>query len=282
MAGILVIGAHGTVGTELSRLLVAQGRQVRRATSRTPSHPDEVQVNVVTGAGREAAFEGVGRAFLLAPPGYVNQDALLNPLVDAAVAAGLRKVVLMSAMGANADPAAPLRKAELHLEASGLAWNVIRPTWFMQNFNSFWLQGIVEHDTIGLPVGRAKGGFIDTRDIAAVAAKLLVDDTLSGRDFDLTGPETLDHDRIAEILSRVVGRPIRFSDISPEAMLDRLLQAGLPRDYAEFMIRILDFFKAGYSDRTTDAVQTITGSAPRRFETYAQDYRTAWQKRTSA
>lgn len=276
MPKTLVIGASGTVGSELVRQLAARGHDVRRATSRAPTEAGQVQVDLVSGAGRDAALAGVERLFLLAPPGHVNQHELLNPLIDAAKAHGVRKVVLMSAMGANADPAGPLRQAELHLERSGLAWNVIRPNWFMQNFNTFWLHGINTQGKILLPVGTAKGSFIDARDIAAVAAELLSGDTFVGRDFDLTGGRALDHDEVAAILSRETGRTITFQDIPPAAMLDGLLSAGLPRPYAEFLIVILGFFKAGYAERTTDAVQTITGRAPRTLEQYAKDYRSAW------
>jgi uncharacterized protein YbjT (DUF2867 family) len=276
MASTLVIGASGTVGSELVKLLGAKGQDVRRATRRPATQPGQVQLDVATGQGLAQAFEGVDRAFLLAPPGHTDQDRLLKPLIDAARTHGLRRVVLMSAMGANADEAAPLRLAELHLERSGLAWNVIRPNWFMQNFNSFWLQGIVGQGQILLPVGRARGSFIDARDIAAVAASLLSRDDLAHRDFDLTGGEALDHDEVAAILSRETGRTIAFQDIPPESMLAGLVEAGLPRDYAEFLVLILGFFKAGYAERTTDAVQAITGRAPRSFAAYAKDYRSAW------
>ena len=102
---------------------------------------------------------------------------------DAAKAAGVRQLLMLSAMGANADDSIPLRRAELHLERSGLAWNVIRPNWFMQNFHTFWLHGIQTHGQIFLPVGDAKGSFIDTRDVAAVAAKLLSSDSMLNRLF---------------------------------------------------------------------------------------------------
>lgn len=276
MPSTLIVGASGTVGSELSRLLAAAGHDVRRATSRAATQPGQVQLDLVTGKGLAQAFDGVDRAFLLVPPGHTRQDLLLKPLIDAARERGLQRVVLMSAMGANADEAAPLRQAELHLERSGLAWNVIRPNWFMQNFNTFWLHGIATQGKILLPVGHAKGSFIDARDIAAVAAALLSGDEFANRDFDLTGAQALDHDEVAAILSREAGRTILFEDIAPEAMLAGLLQAGLPRDYAEFMLVILGFFKAGYAERTTDAVQRITGHAPRAFAAYAKDYRAAW------
>ena len=276
MSRILVVGASGTVGSELSRLLAAQGETVVKATSRQPIGADQVLVDLSSQAGVKAAFEGVDRAFVLSPPGYANQEALLAPLIDEAKARGLDKVVLMSAMGANADENSPLRKAERRLEASGLAYNIIRPNWFMQNFNTFWLHGIQSAGQILLPVGSAKGSFIDARDIAAVAARLLTSDAFANRDFDLTGPRALDHAEVAAILTQATGRPIGYTDITPEAMLQGLMGAGLPKDYADMLLLILGFFKAGYAERTTDAVLQITGRAPRTIEQYAKDYRTSW------
>ncbi len=277
MSKTLVIGASGTVGSALVDLLRGRGHAVVAATSRAASTPGQAHVDLVSGTGIAAAFDGVERAFLLSPPGFTQQDLLLRPLIDAARTRGLRKVVLMTAMGANADPNAPLRKAEVQLEQSGVPFNIIRPNWFMQNFNSYWLAGIRDHGKIFLPVGKAKGSLIDARDIAAVAAELLDRHDLDNRDFDLTGGEALDHDAVAAILSREAGRPIAFEDVAPEQMLRNLLAAGLPADYAQFLLVILGFFKAGYAERMTDAVQSITGRAPLTLAQYARDYRQAWQ-----
>jgi uncharacterized protein YbjT (DUF2867 family) len=277
MAKTLVIGANGTVGTELVRLLAAKGHAVLKATSKAVTDPaNEVHLNLATGAGLATAFDGVEQAFLLCPPGYTNHDELLNPAIDAAKAKGVRKLVLMTAMGANADEAAPLRKAEVHLINSGLAYNIIRPNWFMQNFNTFWIQGILEHGKIFLPVAQAKGSFIDARDIAAVAAQLLSSSNLENQEFDLTGGVALDHDQVAKVLSVETGKSIAFEDIPPDALRSGLLQAGVPAPYAEFLLLILSYFKAGYSERTTDAVQTILGRAPGTLEQYVKDYRASW------
>ena len=276
MSKTLVIGASGTVGSALVPLLAARGQDVVSATSRPVTGRGEVHLNLLTGEGLADAFEGVSAAYLLSPPGHVNQDELLGRLIEEARVRRIGKVVLMSAMGANADPNGPLCKAELQLKESGLAWNVIRPNWFMQNFNTYWLQGIQEHSAILLPAGAAKGSFIDARDIAAVAAELLLTSTFEGHDFDLTGAEALDHDQAAAILSDATGRTIGYQQITSEQMLEGLLAAGLPRPYAEFLDVILGYFEAGYAERTTDAVATITGHAPRTFAGYAKDYRSAW------
>lgn len=276
MSRILIVGASGTVGSELKRLLQSRGHEVLAATSRAPTAPDQVQLNVATGAGVEAAFERAERAFLMAPPGFARQDEVLVPLIEAAQARGLAKVVLMTALGANADEATPMRRAERRLQAAGLPWNVIRPNWFMQNFNTFWLHGILAHGRIALPVGPARGSFIDARDIAAVAAELLERGDFDAQELDLTGPEALDHDEVAAILSRETGRAIRFEDITPAQMLDGLLSAGLPRDYAEFLVLILGYFKAGHAAHTTTAVADVLGRPAGGFGQYARDYRAAW------
>lgn len=279
MSHTLVIGANGTVGSQLVRLLRAVGHNVLKATSRPVTDPaTEVHLNLVTRAGLDTALRGVSKVFMLSPPGHTNQDELLNPVVDAAKAHGVQKIVLMTAMGANADENAPMRKAEVHLETLGLAYNIIRPNWFMQNFNSFWIQGILEHGKIFLPVGAAKGSFIDARDISAVAARLLSTDAFNQRDFDLTGAVALDHDAVAAILSKATGQTITYQDIPEGDMRSVLLQAGLPSAYAEFLLLILGFFKGGYSKRTTDAVQMLLGRPPITLEQYAADYRSAWIK----
>lgn len=276
MTTTLVIGASGQIGSHLANLLAARGQTVRRATSRAPSQPGDVQVNLATGEGLAAALTGSDQLFLMAPPGFANQHELLIPAIDAAKAAGVRKVLLLSAMGANADDSIPLRRAELHLERSGLAWNVVRPNWFMQNFHTFWLHGIQTQGQILLPVGNAKGSFIDTRDIAAVAAQLLSSDDFVNAAHDLTGSESLDHNEVAAILSQAAGRPIGYTDIPEDAMRQGLLAAGLPADYTGFLLVILGAFKAGFAERTTDTVQRITGQAPIRLAQYAQDFKAHW------
>ena len=276
MTTTLVIGASGQIGATLADLLAAQGQTVRRATSRVATQAGEVTVHMDTGEGLAAALAGADQLFLMCPPGFANQHELLIPAIDAAKAAGVRKVLMLSAMGANADDNIPLRRAELHLERSGLAWNVIRPNWFMQNFHTFWLHGIQSQGQIFLPVGDAKGSFIDTRDVAAVAAKLLSSDSFVNAAHDLTGSEAFNHHQVAAILSQAAGRPIGYTDIPEDAMRQGLLGAGLPADYAEFLLVILGAFKAGFAERTTDTVRRITGQAPIRLERYAQDFKAHW------
>jgi uncharacterized protein YbjT (DUF2867 family) len=277
MSKILIIGANGSVGTELSKDLKARGHEVVGATSKKEAIKGQVHLDLITGEGVEGALKGVEKLFLLTPPGHVNQNELLAPLIDEAKKAHVEKVVLMTAMGANSDENAPLRKAEVQLENSSLNYNIIRPNWFMQNFNSYWIEGINTAGKIFLPVEKASGSFIDVRDIAAVAAELLVNDKWNKEDFDLTGADVLNHDEVASLLSSKIGREITYENISADAMLEGLLSGGLSRPYSEFLNLILDFFRLGFSERKTDSVEQILGRAPIRFEQYLEDYKASWQ-----
>lgn len=273
---ILVIGASGTVGSELTRLLKEQGHTVLEATSKTPTRNSQVQMNLATGEGVKAAMEKVEKAFLLSPPGYANHYEILSPLIQEAKRQGLKKVVLMTAMGANADQNSPFRRAEIELENSGLKYNIVRPNWFFQNFNTFWIQGINEHGKIQLPAGDAKVSFIDARDISAVIAKLLTSTEFDNQDFDITGPEAYDHTNVAKAITKVTQRDIKYEEIQPEVLKEGLLSAGLPLDYTEFLLLILGFLKEGYNAGLTDNVQKILKRVPKSLPDYAQDFKTSW------
>jgi len=280
MATYLVTGASGTVGSNIVNDLVAQGHQVRATTSRKDAtgkkgNVETVLVNLATGEGIAAALKGVDGAFLLAPPGYADQQKLLSPLVAEAKKQKTGKVVLMTAMGANAADT-PFRRVEQELEASGLRYNIVRPNWFMQNFQTFWVHGINGDGKIALPAGTAKTSFIDARDIAAVAVRLLTTNDQDNKAFDITGPESLTHAEVAEILSKETGRAIAYQDVDPDVLRKGLLAGGVPADYTEFILVILDFLKQGYAERTTNEVKNLLGREPIRFAKYAKDSRSAW------
>lgn len=274
----LIVGASGTVGSELARILEARGERVRTSTSRKDASDgkNKVHINLATGEGLTKAFEGVDKAFFLSPPGYADHHAMLSPLIQEAKRRGLKKVVLMTAMGANAVDSTPFRRAEIELEKSGLHYNIIRPNWFLQNFNTFWLQGIRAQGKIFLPAGQAKTSFIDTRDISLVAATLLTTEQFTDTAFDLTGPVAVTHEEVAREISLVSGKTVAYQEITPSDFKDGLLKAGLPEDYVNFMVLIIGFLKEGYSAPVTGNVKLITGREPRSLSEYAQDFRKNW------
>lgn len=272
----LVVGGSGQVGSGIIRILREAGHRVRATTGKAPSSPDQVRVDLLTGTGLDAAFQGVQRAFFLSPAGHPDQYSILAPLVRKAKEAGLEKVVLMTAIGVEANDSAPLRRAEIELEKSGLAYNILRPSWFMQNFQTYWLHDIREHGAIRLPAGTGKTGFIDVRDISAAAAAVLSGDRFQNQAFTLTGPKALDHHEVARTLSAASGKSIGYQDISPEEFKRGLLAAGLPEAYADLLVLLIGFLKQGYVATVNDNVQSLTGRPPRTLEAYAKDNKSAW------
>jgi uncharacterized protein YbjT (DUF2867 family) len=282
MKRYLIVGASGTVGSHLVQFFVKKGEKVRAATSKkAPSSSENgiewVHLDLSSGNGLKEAFEGVDRAFFLSPPGYARQDLILSPLIQEAKRRKLEKVVLMTAYGANAVETSPLRKAEVELENSGLPYAIIRPNWFMQNFHTFWLDGIKNKQNLLLPAGDARVSFIDARDISEVAFQLLTSNTHQNRAFDLTGSESLSHDEVAKILSEVTGKKIGYQNIDPAILKKQLVDAGLPEDYSDFMIMILGALRAGYSSGITTHVKELLGREPLTLRNYAKNYSHFWK-----
>jgi uncharacterized protein YbjT (DUF2867 family) len=272
----LIIGASGTVGSELVKILRGEGHEVITATSKAPRDKASVRLNLATGEGIHEAFAGMDKAFLLSPPGFADHYQILSPLIQEAKRRGLKKVVLMTALGANADESSPFRRAEKELEASGLAYNIVRPNWFMQNFHTFWVHGIKAEGKIQLPAGTAKTSFIHSRDISAVVAKLLTSDRYDNQALELTGPEALTHAEAAKEISAATGQAVSYEDIAPAELKRGLVAAGLPVDYVDFLVLIFGFLKAGYNERRTNTVQEILGRAPLSFQQYAEENKKAW------
>lgn len=273
---VLVIGASGSIGSLVSSKLIEKGLNVKEATSKTPTKGKQVLIDLATGEGLKNAFEGVDKAFLISPPGYADQYSILSPLIQEAKRRGLKKVVLMTALGANASEETPFRRAEVELEKSGLNYNIIRPNWFFQNFNSYWVEGIKSQNKILVPAGTAPVSFIDTRDIASVAVTLLTSDNYSNRDFDLTGPDSVNHDQVAKSISQATGKQISYEEIKPEVLKANLVGAGFPVDYVDFMLMIFGFLREGYNSATTDHVKKILGQEPIGLNQYTEDFKQSW------
>lgn len=273
MAGkILVLGATGNVGTPLVSQLVAGGHAVKAASRHATAvaGAESVRFDYSDPSTFDAALAGVSRVYVLSPGGTVDPKVALMPFVTRAVERGVG-IVLQSVFGVDADEGIPYRQVELFLERSGAPFVILRPNWFTDNFHTYWIQGI-RHGVIAVPAADGKTSFIDTRDIAASAAAALTTDRFDGKAFDLTGPEALSYGEAAAILSRITGKPIAYTPIEDDAFVAMLTGAGVPTDYATFLASIFYPVRQGWTAGVTDAVQTLTGKAPRSVEDYARDH----------
>jgi uncharacterized protein YbjT (DUF2867 family) len=272
---ILILGATGTVGRHLVRQLLKKGEQVK-AASRGGQDVEGAPGAVFDFAKPEtidAAFDGVGRAYVLMPAGYMNVLDLLLPVVKAAAERKV-KVVFQSVIGVDADDSIPYRQVEIALEKSGIPFVILRPNWFSDNFHTFWKAGI-DHGQIALPADDGRSSFIDARDIAASAVAALTSDCFDGKAFNLNGPEALTYTDAAAVLSDTIGKPVHYTATSDEDFISLLTTNGVPADYAVFMASIFYPVRQGWTGSVTNDVETLTGKAPRSLKTYAEDYAAA-------
>jgi len=274
---VLVLGATGNVGAPLVSQLVAGGHAVKAASRHaTPvAGAEAARFDYANPATFDAALDGVSRAYVLAPGGTVDPKPVLMPFLTRAVERRIG-VVLQTVLGVDADDSIPYRQIELFLQRAGTPVVILRPNWFADNFHTSLLEGI-RHGVIAVPAADGRSSFIDTRDIAASAAAVLTTERFDGQAFNLTGPAALSYSDAAEVLSRVAGRPIVYTPIDDEAFVKMLTGAGVPADYAQLLAVIFAPVREGWMAGVTDAVQTLTGRAPRSVEQYAIDHATAFR-----
>ncbi len=282
---ILVTGATGKVGTELCRRLLDAGVEVKAGTRNPRQAADAladaaeiVELDYDATETWDAAVQWADRVFLVPAPFDPRGDDRLVPFLDWAVQSGARHVVLLSAMGAEAREQMALRRIEQRIERTGVAWSFLRPNIYMQNFaRGFVTSQIREGGEFRLPVGDAAVSFVDSRDVAAVAALVLRDDSHFGRAYTLTGPTAVTHGEAAAIIGEAAGRDVRYREIGEAEMRSSLLESGWASDQADTFTRLLSAIREGQRSAVTDDVERVLGRPPVSFERFATEHADAWQ-----
>ncbi len=279
---ILVTGATGRVGGFVARILADAGTPVRAALTnpdRAASGPwaEGVRFSFTDAETWPATFAGVERMFLMRPPqiGNVRRDML--PALEAARAAGVRRVVFLSLQGADRIPIAPHRKVEQWLESSGMEWTFVRAAFFMENLSTTHAADIRDRDEIPVPAGNGRTAFVAARDVAAVAAIALLSEGHAERAYTPTGPVALTYTDVAAILSDVLGRPVRYTAPGPLTYWRHARAGGMPRGMAAVTLAIYTTARFGLAAGLTDDVLRVTGQPPMDFRTFAQRERAAWE-----
>jgi (4-alkanoyl-5-oxo-2,5-dihydrofuran-3-yl)methyl phosphate reductase len=277
---ILVSGASGHVGREVVQHLLAAGQPVRvfvRDERKVADLAGRVEIAVgdfYNPASVEAAMQGVARMFLL----DFETEQVVNTLA-AAQRSGLRHIVKLSTIEAGHEPmighGKHHREREELIRASGLAWTFLRPTIFMTNALD-WAETVKSQATVYYPGGEGRVSPVDPWDIAAVAAASLTDPRHECQAYPLTGPGLLSFGEMAQVLARVLGRPIRYVDIPDSVAGEGMRQAGLPEYVVEGLIAASAEVRRGRFAYTTDAVERVTGRPPRTFETWCEKHKLAF------
>lgn len=281
---MILVTTAGRVGAETARLLAGQAAPVRvlvrhpaKAAALAREGIEVAVGDLAVPAAIDAAMRGVSAVVLVSPAVPVQE---LN-VIHSAVRAGAGHVVKITSE-ASADSPIARRRGQAAIEdgliASGPGYTLLRSNAYMQNFLML-APAIASTGSFGSSAGDGRIGMIDTRDVAAVAARIAAAPAPhAGKTYWPTGPETLSYSQAAAVLSKVLGREISFQPLTFEEQKQAMVSAGVPGTIAEDNARALSLFARGDADYVTDDVPTLLGRPARTFEQFAADYITAFSK----
>jgi uncharacterized protein YbjT (DUF2867 family) len=222
---------------------------------------------------------GIERLYLVSAAAH--NVALEGNAIDAAKMAGVKHIVKLSVVGADAPETHDQfskwhAQAEARLRSSGLAWTMLRPHFFMTNALQ-WGDTIRAHGAFYQPTGEGRFAAIDPADIGACAVKALTEPGHEGMAYELSGPESLSAAQYAAKMASVIGKPVRFMDIPAEGMRQGLVKASLPPVLIDALLDLMATIKAGKLDVVTDGVEKVTGRKARPFDDWAQRHVAAFR-----
>jgi uncharacterized protein YbjT (DUF2867 family) len=277
---ILITGASGVLGRAIVEASLKADfalRQGVRDPQKASPAAEAVRLDYADPATIAPAVAGVTGLLLMAPSLDPNAPAELAPVIAAAKSAGVRHIVFISAFGVNYNEQAPLRVVEHLVMNSGVPYTILRPNFFMENFSEGFLAGSIKaQGAIFLAAGDGKTSFISVQDIAA-AVVAAFQAPLGGTEFDLTGPEALDHAEAARIIGEVAGRPVAYHSLTEEQMLGGARAQGMPEPAIAYLAALYSVVRQGLAAGVTGDVEAITGRKPLTFSEFVRATAGAWR-----
>ncbi len=285
-ATIFITGSTGNIGRHLVKLFSQGGVHVKAAVrskakvaSLNLPNVEWVEADFEKPATFDAALKGIDKIFVLSPflPTLAEMS---NDLVDRAKKAGVTHIVRLSATGANPRGNITLAQwqgnAEKHIQESGLAWTMLRPTFFMENILNNFSASIKTQGKFHVSHGAGRVPYIAARDIAGVAFEVLTGKGHEGKTYELTGPQSLsDHD-IAGTLSKVAGKKVEYVDVPEDAARQSMLGMGLPQWMVDSLTELNNIVKQGWTANVATTLEDITGKDATTFEQWAMEHKNAW------
>ncbi|MEV0293259.1 NAD(P)H-binding protein [Nocardia sp. NPDC050710] len=259
---VLVLGATGKTGARVARRLRERGLRVR-AGSRAAEVPFDWD-DAPTWAPAVAGITAVYIAFQpdLAVPGAPEA---VRAFGEVAVAAGVRRLVLLSGRGEEEARAAEQALFELDADVT-----VVRSSFFAQNFSEGNFLEPVRAGQLVLPVGAVPEPFIDVDDVAEVAVVALTEDGHAGQVYEVTGPRLLTFAEAVAEMAAAAGRSIDYVQVSPEDYAAALTDEGVPAEFVDFLIYLFTTVLDGRNAQVSDGVERALGRPARDFAEYAK------------
>jgi uncharacterized protein YbjT (DUF2867 family) len=284
---ILVTGASGNAGGTVLREVLKSGRAIKamyRSPEDAAKSPGNVQATIADFADKPSlirALTGVDTVYLVCSP-VRELVQLESNMLDASREAGVRHIVLNSAVGAEDYPKSfPSwhRKVEDKLKASGLEYTILRPNSFMQNVLMYLAPSIRTQGAFYAAMGEARISFIDVRDIAMVAAQALMSSEHAGKTYELNGPEALTYGELAEKISRACGRSVRYVHIPVEQQRQAILDQGMPEWQVTALLDLQAYYTGGQGGAVDDVLANLLGRTPITMDEFVTEFRGSFQAR---
>jgi uncharacterized protein YbjT (DUF2867 family) len=270
---ILVTGATGTVGRQTVSHLLATGAEVRALTrhpdaARLPGGVDVVPGDLADPSTIAPALKGVDAVFLVWP--FTTTESA--PAVLDAIERETRRLVYLSSAGGQRPEPVGMFHADMEqlIEASRLDWTFLRPSGFASN-TRLWADQIRENGVVRWPYGAAARSLIHESDIAAVAVRELTDGGHGGEKPVLTGPGLLTQAEQVHAIGEAIGRPVRWEEVTPDAVRDGLAAAFGDASFADHALEVWARF-IEEPEIVTSTVERITGAPARTFREWAVDH----------
>jgi uncharacterized protein YbjT (DUF2867 family) len=283
---ILTTGASGTVGRAVldevrkaGKPFKAMYRNTEDAKKAPPGAPT-VLADFADKNSLKQALQGIDTAFVVCSP-IPQLVELEGNMIDACKEAGVRHIVLNSALGAGDYPKSfPSwhRKVEDKLNASGLGYTILRPNGFMQNIVAFHAPSIRAQGAFYASMGSAKTSVIDVRDVGLAAAKALIAPAEhAGKTYELNGPEALSNDEIAARISRITGQTVRYVDIPEEAQRKSTLDLGMPEWQVTALLELQEYYMTGKCGAVTDVLPKLLGRPSITLDQFLNEFKDSFR-----
>jgi NAD(P)H dehydrogenase (quinone) len=211
------------------------------------------------------AYAGLDRLLIISTVDALKRGAQNVAAVDAAVRAGVKHIVFMSAAGTRQEeePAlgASFWRGEQRLIATAPAWTILRMNFYAEALAQQAQASLDQGVLTGLAENRV--AFVARGDVAAAAAGILIGDGHAGAIYNATGPERLSGAERAALIAEITGRPLAFRAITEQQLRAGLTQAGLPVEVVNTVINLQESFAAGEFDIVTGDVERLGGRPPK-------------------
>jgi uncharacterized protein YbjT (DUF2867 family) len=277
---ILVTGASGTVGKAVLAEVARSGEKHRALyrskaeAAKAPAGTETVIADFSDKASLAAALRGVASVYLVCSP-VRELVQLEGNAIDACQAAGVRRIVLNSAMGAgDYGKSFPSwhRQVENKLNATKMARCILRPNSFTQNVVTYLAPSIREQGAFyGAMGGDARTSYVDVRDIATIAAKALQGGAHDGKVYELNGPEALTYQEVAEKISRQTGTVARYVDIPAEAQRRAMLEQGMPEWQVTALLELQEYYTGGQGGSLDGVLEELLGRPARTMDQFLKE-----------